>query len=203
MSSYALSQRENWQADANKGGAAHEQSVKEIFTKYFSTEEGINYVYEPHPSLLDQLFLEVDYKKNPTKYAKGNEISYDEVKKRFVKASGGEARLGMIPDGLIWNKLTGKGHFLEEKKQNAMGNAHERAYRYDTEKIRKLLQEKLDVSGQPVSWIFTGSMTESQKYILEIAAHLPDDHYVLLTSTQNKETVLIDWFNRVVKPLLE
>jgi hypothetical protein len=84
-----------------------------------------------------------------------------------------------------------------------MGNAHERAYRYDTEKIRKLLQEKLDVSGQPVSWIFTGSMTESQKYILEIAAHLPDDHYVLLTSTQNKETVLIDWFNRVVKPLLE
>lgn len=203
MSSYALSQRENWQAEANKGGAAHEQSVKEIFTTYFNTEEGINYTYEAHPTLLDQLFLEVDYKKNPTKYAKGNEIVYDEVKKRFIKASGGEARLGMIPDGLIRNKLTGKAHLLEEKKQNAMGNAHERAYRYDTEKMKKLLQEKLEVSGQPVSWIFTGAMTESPKYILEIAAHLPEDHYVLLTSTQDKKTVLIDWFTRVIQPLLE
>ena len=211
MSSHALSQRANWQAGANQGGAAHERSVMEIFTAYFNTEEGINYTYEPHPQLLDQLFLEVDYKKCPAKYAKpaepkAGDFWYDETKKTFLKFNGKSwtpARLGMIPDGLIRNKLTGKGHLLEEKKQNDMGNAHERAYRYDTEKIRKILQEKLETTGQPVSWIFTGSMTESQKYILEIAAHLPDDHYVLLKSTDTKEEVLISWFNRVIKPLLE
>jgi hypothetical protein len=211
MSSQALSQRANWQAGANAGGANHEMSIKDIFNKYFATEEGTNYQFIPKPNLLSQLFLENDYKKNPEAYAKPadpkeGDIYYDEEKKRFFKFTGRaytEAKLGMVPDGMILNYATGKRHLIEAKKQNDAGNAHERGCRYDTEKIRKTLQERLDTEAQPISWIFTGSMTQDKKYILEIASHLPDNHYVLLRPDQDKETVLIEWFNRVVRPILE
>jgi hypothetical protein len=46
-------------------------------------------------------------------------------------------------------------------------------------------------------------MTESNKYILEIQAHLPENHYVLLKSTVDKEKVLTEWFNTVIKPLVD
>ena len=131
---------------------------------------------------------------------------YDDEKNRFFYWTGkswSEKKLGMIPDGMIRNYVTEKCHLIELKKQNNAGNAHERGYRYDTEKIRKTLQERLNTDKQPISWIFTGSMTEDEKYILEIASHLPDDHYVLLRSDHDKETVLIDWFNKIVRPILE
>lgn len=211
MSSQALAQRENWQAGANAGGAAHEVDVEAVFKKFFTTEEGTNYEFISKPQLLDQLFLEDDYKKNPAKYVKPtspvkDNVYYDEEKKRFFKYTGKswtEAKLGMVPDGMIYNYVTEKKHLIELKKQNNAGNAHERGYRYDTEKIRKSLQQRLNTDKQPISWIFTGSMTEDEKYILEIASHLPDDHYVLLRSDVDKEKVLINWFNKIVRPLLE
>lgn len=211
MSSQALSQRENWQAGANAGGAAHEITIEEIFQGYFALEEGKNYEYRQHPKDFDQLFRENDYKINPGKYVKPaspkkDDVYYDEEKKRFFKYTGHswtEDKMGMIPDGMIYNTVTKKKHFIELKKQNNAGNAHERAYRYDTEKIRKALQERLNTTAQPISWIFTGSMTEDEKYILEIASHLPDNHYVLLRSDQDKVKVLIDWFKNVIQPILE
>jgi hypothetical protein len=210
MSSDALSKRAKWQDRAAKGGANHEKTVEEIFQTYFSTS-ATNYEFISKPSLLNQLFYEVDYEKNPDTYKKHaqpkeDDVFYDTAKKRFMKMGvkkESEARLGMIPDGMIRNKITGKAHILEEKNQNDAGNAHERGYRYDTEKIRAAVQKRLGVSGQPVSWIFGGSMTESTKYILEIQAHLPDNHYVLLKSTVDKEKVLTEWFNAVIKPLLD
>jgi hypothetical protein len=210
MSSDALSKRAKWQDRAAKGGANHEKTVEEILQAYFSTS-ATNYEFISKPSLLNQLFYEVDYEKNPESYKKPSQpkegdVFYDTAKKRFLKMGAKkatEARLGMIPDGMIRNKITGKAHILEEKNQNDAGNAHERGYRYDTEKIRAAIQKRLGVSGQPVSWIFGGSMTESTKYILEIQAHLPDNHYVLLKSTVDKEKVLTDWFQSVIKPLLD
>jgi hypothetical protein len=210
MSSDALSKRAKWQDRAAKGGANHEKTVEEILQTYFSTS-ATNYEFISKPSLLNQLFYEVDYEKNPESYKKPSQpkegdVFYDTAKKRFMKMGAKkatEARLGMIPDGMIRNKITGKAHILEEKNQNDAGNAHERGYRYDTEKIRAAIQKRLGVSGQPVSWIFGGSMTESTKYILEIQAHLPDNHYVLLKSTVDKEKVLTDWFQSVIKPLLD
>ncbi len=210
MSSEALSKRAKWQDKAAKGGANHEKTVEEIFTHYFSTHAP-NYEFISKPTLLNQLFYEVDYEKDPNSYKKPaqpkeGDVFYDATKKRFMKMGvkkATEARLGMIPDGLIRNKVTGKAHVLEEKNQNDAGNAHERGYRYDTEKIRTAIQKRLGVSGQPVSWIFGGSMTESNKYILEIQAHLPENHYVLLKSTVDKEKVLTDWFNTVIKPLVD
>lgn len=210
MSSEALSKRAKWQDRAAKGGANHEKTVEEIFQNYFSTV-ATNYEFISKPTILSQLFYEVDYEKNPATYAKPvkpkeGDVFYDPTKKQFMKMGAKKAtaaRLGMIPDGMIRNKLNGKAHILEEKNQNDAGNAHERGYRYDTEKIRTALQKRLGVEGQPVSWIFGGSMTESTKYILEIQAHLPDNHYVLLKSSVDKEKVLTEWFQAVIKPLLD
>jgi hypothetical protein len=211
MSSVALSKRAKWQDRANQGGAAHEKSVEDVFNGYFATEDMSDYEFISKPTLLSQLFYEVDYEKNPGKYTKPEkpaegDVYFDPITKRFMKMmakKATEARLGMIPDGLIRNKVTGKAHILEEKHQNNAGNAHERGYRYDTEKIRSLVQTKLGLTCQPVSWIFAGSMTEDIKYILEIQAHLPENHYVLIKSSDNAEEVLIDWFEGVIRPLLD
>ena len=211
MSSAALSARANWQAGANAGGAAHEVTVEQVFKAYFATDEGKTYEYVHHPKLLDQLFVEVDYKKNPAKYAKPAEPKkddtyYDEAKKRFYRWTGKywtEKKLGMEPDGLIRNKVTGKGHLLEDKKQNGFGNAHERACRYGMPKIHTIVQERLGVTCQPVSWIFAGDMTVTEKYVLEIQATFPNEHVLLVKPTDDPKEVIVAWFNRVIKPLLE
>jgi hypothetical protein len=211
MSSAALAARENWQAEANAGGAAHEMNVEKVFTSYFATEAGSNYVFIPKPKVLDQLFLEEDYIKNRAKYAKPAEprkdaTYYDEEKKRFLRWTGKswtEKKLGMIPDGMILNKTTGKRHLLEDKKQNGAGNAHERACRYGMPKIDAAIRERLNVVVQPVSWIFAGDMTTDEKYILEIAATFPEEHVLLVKPSDDATIVIIEWFNRVIRPLLE
>jgi len=211
MSSAALAARENWQADANAGGAAHEFDVEKAFREYFSTAAGAGYEFVSKPKVLESLFLEEDYKRNPSAYAKPampmkDETYYDEEKKRFFKWDGKKwalERLGMVPDGMIRNLRTGKAHLLEDKKQNAAGNAHERACRYGMPKIVAAIQQRLNVTTQPVSWIFAGGMTTSKKYILEIAATCPDDNVLLIKPTDTAHEVLIDWFNRAVRPLLE
>jgi hypothetical protein len=211
MSSAALAARENWQAEANAGGAAHEMNVETVFKDYFATLDGSNYVFVSKPKVLDQLFLEEDYKKNQAKYAKPAEPKkddtyYDESKKRFYRWTGKswtEKKLGMIPDGMIRNRVTGKAHLLEDKKQNGAGNAHERACRYGMPKIEAAIKEKLGTDTQPVSWLFAGDMTTEEKYILEIQATFPDDHVLLIRPTDNAAEVVIAWFNRVIRPLLE
>lgn len=211
MSSAALAARENWQAEANAGGAAHEMNVENVFTAYFATEAGSNYTFVSKPKILDQLFLEEDYKKNPAKYTKPAEPKkdttyYDESKKRFYRWTGKswtEKKLGMVPDGMIVNKTTGKRHLLEDKKQNGAGNAHERACRYGMPKIDAAIRERLGVTTQPVSWIFAGDMTTDEKYILEIAATFPDEYVLLVKPSDDAATVIIEWFNRVIRALLE
>ncbi len=215
MSSAALAARENsWQAVANQGGAAHEINVEKVFTNYFATEAGSNYEFISKPKILDQLFLEEDYKRNPVKYQlpaepKKNDVYYNVEKKRFLRYTGRrwmEKKLGMIPDGMIRNKLTGKCHLLEDKKQNGAGNAHERACRYGMPKIVAAIRERLGIDDDnhlPVSWIFAGDMTTDEKYILEIAATFPDDNVLLVKPTDDAKEVITSWFNRTIRPLLE
>jgi hypothetical protein len=46
-------------------------------------------------------------------------------------------------------------------------------------------------------------MTTDEKYILEIATTFPEEHVLLVKPTDNAATVLIEWFNRVIRSLLE
>jgi hypothetical protein len=211
MQAQALAARGNWQLGANQGGAAHENIVEKVFTEFFATEGNTNYEFIAKPKLLDQLFLEEDYKRHPERYVRpenpqvGNTY-YDEARRRFFKWTGRswtEKKLGMIPDGMIRNRVTGKSHLLEDKKQNGAGNAHERACRYGMPKIDAVIKEKLRTEAQPVSWIFAGDMTTDEKYILEIQATFPDDYVLLLRPTDNAAEVIVAWFNRVIRPLLD
>jgi hypothetical protein len=211
MQAQVLAARANWQLGANQGGAAHEVNVEKAFTEYFATEAGANYEFIAKPKILDQLFLEEDYAKNPAKYAKPAEPKkddtyFDQERRRFFRYTGKswtEKKLGMIPDGMIRNKVTGKAHLLEDKKQNGAGNAHERACRYGMPKIVASVQARLGVATQPVSWIFAGDMTTDEKYILEIQATFPDEHVLLVKPTDNAAEVIVAWFERTIKPLLE
>ena len=210
MSSAALAARENWQAEAGKGGAAHEVDVSKVFTELFKMSGYTDYEFNDKPTVLNQIFLELDYKKNPTKYVKGSapsegQVFYDEGKKDFFTWSkGGPKRKkhGMIPDGQIRNKLTGKSVLIEDKKQNDAGNAHERACKYGVPKIQKAIQEKLGVTGPPVVWIFAGACTTSDKYILEFAACFEEDLYVLVKPTDNSHEILKAWFDANIKNIL-
>lgn len=211
MQAQALAARANWQAGANQGGAAHETNVKKIFTDYFATEAGSNYEFISKPKLLDQVFLEEDYRLHPERYTRPAEpqvgnVYYDEARKRFLRWTGRVwtvKKLGMEPDGMIRNRITGKAHLLEDKNQGPRGNAHERACRYGMTKMETIIRQKLGVEGQPVSWIFAGRMTTVEKYILEIQATFPDNHVLLIRPTDNAAEVVIAWFNRVIRPLLE
>ena len=59
--------------------------------------------------------------------------------------------------------------FIEVKKQNARGNAHERAYKYlPNGGIAQYIRTKYNWNYYPVITIFTGEMTLKAKYINEI-----------------------------------
>ncbi len=207
----ALAARANWQLGANQGGASHEVTVERVLTEYFETDEGTNYEFQAKPNILAQVFLEEDYRLHPEKYVKPAEPKkgdtyYDEERKLFLSYTGKSwtvKRRGMVPDGMITNYVTNKSHLLEDKKQNDAGNAHERACRYGMVKMDKIIKQKLGVTTQPVSWIFAGDMTTSEKYVLEIQATFPDDHVLLIKPTDDPKTVIIEWFNRVIRPLLD
>lgn len=210
MSSAALAARENWQADANAGGAAHEFTVEKAFKDYFATPAGAGYEFISKPKILNNIFLEEHYKRDPSAYNKPelpmkDDTYYDEHKNRFFKWDGQKwmnERIGMAPDGMIRNTRTGKAHLLEDKKQNAAGNAHERACRYGMPKMVKAIQKRLKVDSHPVSWIFAGDMTITKKYILEIAATFPDENVLLIKPTDDASAMVIEWFNRTIRPLL-
>jgi hypothetical protein len=207
-----LAQRANWQAQANAEGAAHENRVEDIFKAYFATEEGAGFEYIKHPHMLDQCFLEYQYRQNPSKFIKPetpqkDQIYYDTVLKRFRKWTGKswtDAKEGMIPDGQIRCLSTGLSILIEDKKQNDSGNAHERACRYAAPKVVKFIQEKLGLSAeqQPIAWIFSGKIATNQKYIDEIEFCFPQGYTIMLSPSDDKKK-LIDWFNAHIRPILQ
>lgn len=202
---------QNWQASANATGAANEASVDTIFQALFEklreTDATADYEIISKPNLLDQCFLEYQRAKNPAAFEKSKEptigqFCYDTADNRFKKWNGRSwaiAKEGMIPDHLIRNKITGKSICLEDKKQNGAGNAHERACKYATPKVTAAIQEKLGITGPPVCWVFYGSLAEKAKYQHELAFCLPEELFVLISPKDDKEKMLIDWFNHRIR----
>lgn len=199
----------NWQAGANKTGAANEASVEAIFQTLF--QELKDYEIISKPKNLDQCFLEYQRAKNPTAFEKSDtptvgQFCYDSRDKRFKKWNGKSwviAKEGMIPDHLIRNKTTGKSICLEDKKQNDFGNAHERACKYATPKVTAAIQAKLGITTPPVCWVFFGKLAEKTKYQHELAFCLDEELFVLISPTDDKQTILVNWFNTNIRPFLD
>ena len=207
-----LSQRENWQAQANSEGAANEREIEDLFKAYFATIEGKGFEYISKPKQLEQCFLEYQYTLDPSKYTKPSEptkgqIYYDEPTKRFRKWTGKswtDAKEGMIPDGEIRCIATGRSILVEDKKQNDAGNAQERACKYGMPKVRAFIHNKLGLPStqEPVVWIFSGTIADKDKYKHEIDFCFPEGYTLMLSPTVNKNELLIGWFNRVLRKLL-
>lgn len=211
MSAIALSQRENWQAVANKGGATHEVDVSSIFQELFTQAGYQHYEWVSKPKMFKNYFTEEAYKLHPERFTKSvtpqkGDLAFDQDLKKFViykdgwKPTNKEGLHGFEPDGLIRNTKTNKSHLIEDKHQEAAGNAHERGCRYGMPKIVSAVQKKLGITTWPVTWIFAGGMTENRKYIEECEAVFPDDHFIMLPKTNH--SVLKEWFDRVLVPLL-
>jgi hypothetical protein len=209
---YLAAREQTWQLPANKGGKARENEVFNVLKAYLSDQP--TYEIVAQPSFFDQLYLEVDYASNPSAYQKPAEkikgaTWYDAQKREFReytdKLREKRSECGIAPDLMIRNKQTGKMHFVEVKNQGDKGNAHERCAKYATG-ILAHMKQKMNVTHHPVSYIFGGTMLTKRKYILELKTCYSDfapGHLVLLTSSESNEATILNWFNTIVKPLLD
>jgi len=204
-----LSQRANWEADAVAAGHDAEESVASILRQHLDSEE---FEVEKHPSDLRQLYYESAYALNPEDFLKPNvplkgDVWYDDARNEFITCKGenkeGIALCGgCIPDLKIRSKLTGKVYFIECKRQNDSGNAHERCAKYATPSIIELIQKRIGgVSYHPVGYVFTGDMIKKRKYILELQATFGFARNHLLLWNGSSQT-LLEWVQRTVVPLL-
>jgi hypothetical protein len=212
MSSLALSQRANWELAANQGGAKLEDTVHAILSSELASRFPDTYTVTKHPATLRQLYYENDYIQNKDAYAKPAEptvtdVWYDATTKTFmalrygreVFADGG----GCIPDIEIRNNSTGKSYFIECKNQNDAGNAHERCAKYATPSVIRAIQEKIGAAYHPIGYLFSGTLVNKRKYVieLELTYGFVRDHLLLWKVDRATEPLLL-WLNRVILPLI-
>ena len=207
-----LSTRENWQAGAAVGGAATRDSVADIARAYLDTTYPGMYEVTKEPGDLKQLYYTHDYRIHPEAYARpdtpsGEGVWWDAGSRQFMSLRGGRIIVatggGCTPDVRIKHKASGRVYFIECKHQNDAGNAHERAAKYATPSIVRLIQEAAGVSYHPVGYVFSGAMVEKRKYILELQAtfDFAVDH-LFLWKKEGGEATLGAWLEKAVIPLL-
>ena len=209
---YLAARTQDWQLPANQGGKTRENEVFDTLREFFASED--TYEVIAQPTLFDQLYLEVDYATNPSAYQKPTEkvkgaTWWDADKREFReytdKLKEKRSQCGIKPDIMIRNKKTGKMHFAEVKNQEDKGNAHERCGKYATG-ILSHMKKKMGVSHHPISYIFGGKLVTKRKYILELMACYQDfapGHLVLLNQTDSDREIILNWFQSVVKPLVD
>ena len=89
---------------------------------------------------------------------------------RKAKTSKRESPHGVIPEFSIFNEETGKGFFVEIKRQKPEGNAHERACKFFMPRLISAMQ---DASRQPATvipmwFLFTNGIARDPYYRQEI-----------------------------------
>ena len=131
------------------------------------------------------------------------------VKPRDLKQIYPDGR-GIVPDFALCNKKTGRQIFVECKRQNARGNAHERACKYFapgiTERACKIAN--LDEKDFPFFLIFMNGIAQSDRYIGEITTWFdaPKTQPTLkrhLLIWQGDRYELVDFFDKRIRPLLD
>ena len=207
-----LAARENWQAEAQAGGAKTRDDVADVIRAYLDERHPGAYEVTKEPMDLAQLYYWHDYRRNPELYreaAEGSDVWWDSARGAFMTRKG-EGKVatfamggGCKPDVKILCRATGRAYFIECKHQNDSGNAHERAAKYATPSIIGLIKERIGVSYHPVGYLFSGSMVEKRKYRLELQATFAfaEDH-LFLWGTAREPAALSGWLERVVVPLL-
>jgi hypothetical protein len=202
-----LSKRANWQLEANKGGSLAEANTSNVIRSYLDTLYPGEYEVVSQPKWFGQPYLEMDYEQNPEDYIKPKnptpeDVWFDTEKKVFVK-NGRVIRESFVPDVGILHIKSGKRYILEVKKQQAAGNAHERACKYATPSMLEFIKKKLNVDYHPVGYVFTGGIVENKSYCREIRAFFGfANNHLLLWKEERNPIILTDWLENTVLPLL-
>lgn len=112
---------------------------------------------------------------------------------------------GIIPDYLIRNTETGRAVFVEIKRQDERGNAHERACKYFTPGILASARQVAKQPGDaiPFWWVFTNGIATSQKYRREITHWFKGiEAHLLLWEDIDDLAVVTHHFDAHIRPLL-
>ena len=209
-----LSKRGNWELAANTTGASLRDAVKDALEKLLNEEFPKEYSVEAEPKRFKQFYLEEDYKAHPECYIKPEtpekgDIWYDETEKKFMEMKGtkangtptiGSPQCGLIPDIGIIHIPSGKAYYIECKSQNDAGNAHERCAKYASPSVIEGMQKKLGVSYHPIGYIFSGTLVEKRKYILELqTTYRFSESHLLLWKPTRPIDVLGKWIKTIVR----
>jgi hypothetical protein len=208
-----LSKRANWELAANTTGASLRDAVKEALEKLLNEEFPKEYSVEAEPKRFKQFYLEQDYKAHPDSYIKPEtpekgDVWYDETEKKFMEMKGtkkngtpsiGSPQCGLIPDIGITHISSGKSYYIECKAQNDAGNAHERCAKYASPSVIEGMQKKLGISYHPIGYIFSGTLVEKRKYILELqTTYRFSESHLLLWKPTRPIDVLGKWIKTIV-----
>jgi hypothetical protein len=87
---------------------------------------------------------------------------------------------GILLDSMVCNKKTGKVLYVENKTGNNGGNAHERAYKFLSEPLKRLMVERFGTVREPVFFVFSGKTFQGQKYQDELGLLLKDSNYAIM-----------------------
>ena len=164
-------------------GRELEVKVDRVLSKYFkSVYEGV---------------YEVSYN-NPFKSLINHNEDRHDYNSQYFEDSLKD--VGIVPDHIIVNKVTGNKLVLESKNQDGWGNAYERMYKFCTPNISRLLRKVLDTDINPVAFVCSGSLCDP-RFVRKIEANLGTDYDYLFWD--KSEETLIKFFEEQLKPKLE
>jgi hypothetical protein len=145
-----------------------------------------------------------DYKE-PTVPKEGDEW-FDVKRNLFVRQESRSVkpiRETFVPDAGIRHIASGRRYAIECKRQQAAGNAHERACKYTSPSILAFIKKKLGVDYHPIGYVFTGGIVEDKSYCRELSAFFKfAKGHLLLWKEDRKPEILVDWLESTVLPLL-
>ena len=119
---------------------------------------------------------------------------------------GGKRARGVVPDFSITNEKTGRKVFIEIKRQNERGNAHERAGKYFSPGLAKEGREKGNLPDGvfPFFLVFADSLASDDRYQREITKWFNEElaKHFLLWKDRSPE-LLERFFEENMRPVLD
>ena len=171
-----LAARKNWQAEANRRGLAGEAKIFRVLQSAFAELPGLG-AYRVED--------------NP---------------KHLSGLYGPNGQWGVRPDAAVTNVETGRTVFVEAKRQNPRGNAHERACKYLAPGMVSAGREKGNIREDdfPFFLIFANGLAANERYGSAIAfwfSNSPLENHFLLWSGDPAE--LLDFFLEKIRPVID
>lgn len=87
---------------------------------------------------------------------------------------------GIVLDTLIINTRTEGRLYVEKKTGNNGGNAHERAYKFLSPALKRVVREKYNTVEEPFFMVFSGKTFQGQKYKDELSLLLEGENHAIM-----------------------